>query len=316
MYAVLRACLRAGLHLYCGRIRVEGTGALHVDDPMLLACNHPNTFLDALIVATHLPWRMRFLVRGEAFRNPLVARALRSLFMIPLHRLDGGRSGSERTGESLHQAQAELERGSSVLIFPERPLARVSRLRPLGKGTARIAYRNWQAASRPADVLPVWLRYADVNRPFKEVYMVVGEPMTAGMLPPLPEPIFLRRFNDVLGHRLLHAAEMADTMHATGRAQVQWSRRPPVRELLLLPAFVGLLLHAPWYMVSRILTAWCVRRDPEFFGSMLFSVLFLSYPLWLAILAGISVMVGSVPWAIGLVLAAPLSLAALRAART
>jgi 1-acyl-sn-glycerol-3-phosphate acyltransferase len=53
MYVALRASVRAALHLYCGRIRVDVRSAPAANAVLILASNHPNSFFDALVIATH-----------------------------------------------------------------------------------------------------------------------------------------------------------------------------------------------------------------------------------------------------------------------
>ena len=159
IYNTLRSCLRAALHCYFGRIHLHiGAAYSASGSTLLLACNHPNSFLDALLVGTHLPMPMHFLARGEGFRHPLAAWVLRKLYMHPVYRIRGGRSDLQQAEASFSGAQRDLERGLSVLVFAEGVSVQTTSLRPLGKGTARIAHRAWNAGLN-MQVLPVRQRH-------------------------------------------------------------------------------------------------------------------------------------------------------------
>jgi 1-acyl-sn-glycerol-3-phosphate acyltransferase len=304
MYAALRAFVRAALHLYCGRIRVVSAPVRPPDHAVLLAGNHPNSFLDALVIAAHLPYPMRFLARGDAFRDPRAARILRALFMVPIYRMSEGRAELKRTRESFDQALVQLEQGGSVLVFSEGTSVNGPGLRPLGKGTARIAYRAWHEAGLDVDILPVWLRYDTIHRPFMDVTLATGEVMRPSG--PAPQAIFLQGFNRELRERLITAKERVDAA-----IQRESRSRTVAKTLLLLPALVGLVLHAPWYFALRGFTARCIK-DRVFFDSVLFALLFLTYPFWLLVLIGIAAWSGMGMDSLVLLVAAPLLLAALR----
>ena len=310
MYVVLRAFVYLALHLYCGRIRVNINSAPALGQPLLLACNHPNSFLDALLVATHLPHRMRFLARGDAFRDPRAASVLGALFMIPIYRMSEGRTELKRTGESFIQAQHQLDQGNSLLVFSEGIALNEAGLRPLGKATARIAYRAWQGGL-DLQVLPVWLEYGNFHRPFMDVSITTGKAFGSPNINAESEATFLRRFNGTLHRRLLEIPErnqVQQTTQPTGRDRID---RAAVKSLLFLPALVGLLLHAPWYFPLRGFLAYRTQGT-VFFDSVLFALLFLTYPLWLLVLLGVGTLLSLKAWAVAVLIIAPLSALALR----
>ena len=306
MYRALRAFVRAALHLYCGRIRVDRATAPSADTVVVLASNHPNSFFDALVIAAHLPYRMRFLARGDAFRDPRAARILRALFMIPVYRMSEGRAELKRTAESFDQAHAELVQGGSVLVFSEGLSMNEPGLRPLGKGTARIAYRAWHEAGLDVSILPVWLRYDTFHRPFMHVALATGEPMHDGGSAAAHEAAFLRDFNIELRKRLLANSERVDASVLTKHRS-----RILAKVLLIVPAMAGFILHAPWYFALRRFTAQRTKGS-VFFDPVLFGLLFLTYPLWLLVLIGLCAWAGLGLWALGIFVVAPLLLAALR----
>lgn len=313
MYPLLRTSVRLALHLFCGRIRVLHATALPKDVPLVLACNHPNSFFDALIIATTLDREMFFLTRGDAFRKPIYSRLLRTMNMIPIFRMSEGRSELHLTEHSFSRSQEVLANGKALLIFSEGLSVNAPGLRPLGKGTARIAHRAWR--SEPTGsmiVLPVWLRYDTFNEPFLDVVVGVGDAIGAGAFEPTPEATFLRDLNATLKERLLATSEEVDAYVATDTANSDHSR-PLLRIMLGIPALIGFVLHAPWYFALRSFTS-KKTRGSVFFDSVLFGLLFLTYPIWLLTLIALALSCGSGSYALVVPVIAPLSLLALRKA--
>lgn len=310
MYRALRAAVRAALYLYCGRIRVDVRSVPSADAVLLIASNHPNSFFDALVIATHLPQRMRFLARGDAFRDPRAAKALRAFFMIPIYRMSEGRTELKRTADSFLHAQEDLERGGSVLVFSEGISVNETGLRPLGKGTARIAHRAWESGLDVV-VLPVWLRYDTFHQPFMEVSISSGEVMDRNTEPIDTEAVFLRRFNRELRKRLLQTSELVDQRRAHDQAAQDRTMRNMRRAALALPALVGLLFHAPWYFPLRAITAG-KTRGTVFFDSVLFGLLFFTYPIWLLVIVALAAFAGLGWWTLIAFALVPLSLMSLR----
>jgi 1-acyl-sn-glycerol-3-phosphate acyltransferase len=301
MYRTLRAYVHLGLHLYCGRIRVERMEALADGRGVLIASNHPNSFLDALVLATHLPWRMHFLARGDAFRKPWAALLLRNLYMIPVFRMSEGRAELRRTEHSLSAARELLAEGRSVLVFAEGISRNNMELQPLGKGTARIALRAWQAGL-DIPILPVGLWYSGFHRLFPEVRIGSAPVITPLDLPITNEAAFLNDFNQMLRPRLATAIAPPGEQH---------SAHGLAKYVLAVPAVAGLLLHAPWYLAVRALAArW--PKDPLFFDSVLFAWLLFTYPLWLLLLTGMGLLLGLGAWSALVWLLAPLCVVALK----
>ena len=314
MYVILRTTVRAALHLYCGRIHVFHVETLPPKVPLLLASNHPNSFFDALIIATHLDRRMYFLARSDVFRKPSIARLLSAMNMIPIHRLSEGRNELHKTQDSFQRSHGILQNGSSVLIFSEGLSVNENGLRTLGKGTARIAHRAWYGSDPIAlVVVPTWLHYDTFHRPFMDVTLATGALMRAKNEVPTSEPFFLHSFNQALQERLLATGEFTDrslsTIHKVGC-------RSWVGTLIgAICAAMALLLHAPWYFALRAFTG-RKTKGTVFFDSVLFGLLYITYPVWLVVLALVTKLLGG-SWLEALVVAlsAPLWVYLLRKVR-
>lgn len=128
--------------LYC-RGQVALTGAswkavvdpnIRSDRPYIFACNHVNV-LDHVTMYCATPHFKQGVELASHFRIPVYGWFMKQRGTIPVHR-SGGKKGIEALTRAF---AAEIERGHSVLVFPEGTRTRdglVHRFRP---GTFRIA---------------------------------------------------------------------------------------------------------------------------------------------------------------------------------
>jgi 1-acyl-sn-glycerol-3-phosphate acyltransferase len=56
--------------LYCRQIKINKPELLHAKGPLLIAANHPNSFLDGIILTTLFQNPIYTLARGDAFKKP------------------------------------------------------------------------------------------------------------------------------------------------------------------------------------------------------------------------------------------------------
>lgn len=169
----------------------------------ILACNHPNSFLDAIVVALVLRRDIHFLVRSDVFRKPLAAAILKRLNMIPIYRLEEGAENLERNKGTFDLCNSILEEGGIILIFSEGNCVVEKRLRSLRKGTARIWFgameqRGWK---HPIPVIPVGINYTHPYYFRSELLLNFGKPCIFGDLKKVwdNEPAkAIRIFNEAL----------------------------------------------------------------------------------------------------------------------
>ncbi|MDQ1609182.1 MAG: 1-acyl-sn-glycerol-3-phosphate acyltransferase [Microbacteriaceae bacterium] len=107
----------------------------------VLAPNHYSE-IDPVIIGA-ITWKLgripRFLAKGSLFRIPVVGWILRKSGQIPVER-----AGTSRSHEPLRAAEALVENGRVIIIYPEGSLTRDPDLWPMrGKtGAARMALEH------------------------------------------------------------------------------------------------------------------------------------------------------------------------------
>lgn len=179
LYTFVKWLVRLGLLLYCRKIIFTTKELLKEKGPLLLACNHPNSFFDAILLGAFFKRPVHFLARGDAFKNPIIAKTLKALKLIPIYRLKEGKEYLALNDATFERCTRILKEGGIVLIFSEGLCQNQWQLRPLKKGTARIAINTWKHADmiHPFRILPVAFNYNTFSRFRKKVIIAFGEPI-------------------------------------------------------------------------------------------------------------------------------------------
>ena len=174
MYAFFKLIARIALKVFFRKIHVYGLESVPRGVPLIVAANHPNTFMDPLLIAVYLKQEIYFLANGSIFKNPVVAWFLRQLHLIPIYRQkDAGNGQKPDNAATFAKCFGFLKRKGTLLIFPEGTSEHERRLRPLKTGTARIALgaeaeNDFQLG---VQILPVGLAYTDPQRFQSEVFL-------------------------------------------------------------------------------------------------------------------------------------------------
>jgi hypothetical protein len=135
---LLKILIRAGLWLFCHKIHLKNKQLFTTKGPLLIIANHPNSFLDALIIGSYYKRRVYFLARGDAFKKPIHRFLLESLNMIPVYRLREGKEYLHLNDYAFKKSIDLLSKDYAVLIFIEGICVNSNELQPFKKGTARI----------------------------------------------------------------------------------------------------------------------------------------------------------------------------------
>lgn len=269
IYQLLKLPIRLALYIFFSRISIRGAQHTRHRGPALLVANHPNSFLDAILIAALFKHPIHFLARGDAFRKPWHARLLRLLKMIPIYRMSEGRENLHLNQDAFDKAVALLKQGEQVLIFIEGISKHTDQLQPFKKGAARISIQA-SAQGTSFSIIPIQLRYQHYTGAGKEVLMQVHAPIPSTQL------LQGNNMQDEIQHFNQQLFQIMQPVP-------EWPIEQPSRLPYLLPAIPGCVLHLPFYLpISRIIRH--KTKQTIFNDSVLFGVLFFLYPFYLLLL--------------------------------
>ncbi|MGZ5286927.1 MAG: 1-acyl-sn-glycerol-3-phosphate acyltransferase, partial [Flavisolibacter sp.] len=273
--------------------------------PILLACNHPNSFLDGMILTTLFKHPVHSLARGDVFKNKWMSRILRSIQLLPVYRTSEGVENLEHNYTTFASCQETFRKNESVLIFSEGRCINEWHLRPLKKGTARLATTAWNNHT-PLTVLPTALNYSSFKRFGKEVHIYFGEALDQNSI--MQEPTEGRQllgFNEALNDQLKEMVYEIEPDEREKRKKLFSIGLRPSFFLLFLPALAGWILHLPLYLPMLLVTN--IRfRNSGHYDSVLTSLLLLSYPVYWLLLTFIAGSYG-ISWGIMMFVTLPLT---------
>lgn len=280
-YRLLKFLFRPALLLFCRRITISDHEMLREKGPLLLACNHPNSFLDAIILDLLFEQPIWSLARGDVFKTRFITRLLTSLKIMPVYRTSEGVENLSENYKTFDACIRLFKENGIVLIFSEGKCINEWHLRPLKKGTARLAIRCWQEGI-PLKVLPVGINYSSFYRFGKNVYLNFGEMITASSINlDVPEGLRHQAFNQQLQASLQQLVFEIPQKNKSLQEQKLAVRVSFLKKLILsLPALPGYLLHLPLYLPVRRIT-WKKARNSGHYDSIIVGLLLLTYPVYL-----------------------------------
>lgn len=162
--------------------RLDVTGeSVPPTGPALLVANHPNSLLDAAMVALAARRPVRFLAKSTLFDDPTLAAPVRWLVRasgaIPVYRRIDGAAPTGANDESFRAVRAALAEGSAVALFPEGISHARSSLAPLKTGAARLALGTVEAQGHAIPIVPIGILLTDRAIFRSSARIVVGPPI-------------------------------------------------------------------------------------------------------------------------------------------
>ena len=286
LYTFLRpyvdACTRNSYR--CARVE----GMLPSDGAVIIAPNHTNTLMDALVVLRSRKGPTVFGSRADIFRKPRIAAILRFLRMVPLARSRDTKEEVARNRDILLEIDDVLAHGVPFCIFAEGTHRPKHSLLPIRKGVARIAIDS--ARQRPTYIVPAGIEYSDWYHYRGTSRLRYGEPIDVNALLKEHEGLCDRDLYAIIQeelHRRLSGLilyfpddENYDAALAQWEASQQHRPRWPrlLLAALLLPLFiVSAVLSLPLWATAEYL---CTRiKDKAFCNTARFGAKLVGTPL-------------------------------------
>lgn len=223
LHFILRFLLRIVFWVYYRKMTFQGLDHVPLKGPVILACNHPNSFLDALVVGVFQKRRMHFLARSDVFNTPLKNWILTQLSLLPIYRLQEGMENLDKNKDTFARCHELLDKDGMILIFSEGLCIQELRLRPLKKGTARIAL-EYTKSGKSLTIVPVGLNYLKPMVPRQELLISASTPFQANQFSAeyaTNSGRAINEFNKVLEERLKEVViNVRDREHEEQLAQV------------------------------------------------------------------------------------------------
>jgi glycerol-3-phosphate O-acyltransferase/dihydroxyacetone phosphate acyltransferase len=139
IYHILRPIILITVKVFFNSIYVRNIENIPEDGPLIIAPNHPSTFLDPLVTCAWIKRPVYFLTNGGAFSSPIKKKIYSSLNMIPIYRKQDSNEASSKNEEAFDACYDFLKNNGVLMIFPEGSSENERRLRKIKTGLARIA---------------------------------------------------------------------------------------------------------------------------------------------------------------------------------
>lgn len=181
LYAMVRPVATVGLKNYFKRIDLANADRIPENAAVILAANHPTTFIEPCILACFLDKPINFLARGDFFKNPLLAKMLDGVHITPVFRMrDGGYEKIKNNFKSFEKSFQTLRAHKPLMILAEGRCIHEKRLRPIRKGTARIALGAIDNTDlEEVYIIPIGVNYTYADRLRSRVMINCGVPIKA-----------------------------------------------------------------------------------------------------------------------------------------
>ena len=259
MVYFLKFWVKLALRIFCPLVNIANPNYLNSEGPLLIVANHPNSFLDAVIIGAFYQRKIHFLARGDVFQNPIFGYLLRSIGMIPVFRAREGKEHLHRNSHTFQESVDLIKEGGAILIFIEGICLNTHEIQPFKKGASRIL-----ETLHAIDVFPkvhvIGMAYNSFRGIGKSVNIDITEIESI-------KPIIKSSDRLVFNARAME--EMSKNIHL------------PLEKTLVSHGF-AYYFHLPYYRMIE----YCVDlkfKHTVFFDSVLFAALLFTYPIYLAL---------------------------------
>ena len=287
LYKLLHFPAKLALLIWCRHLRINKKEILNADGPLLIAANHPNSFLDAILLCSLFKRPLYSLARGDAFKNKFIHKLLLSLNMFPVYRVSEGVENLEENYKTFDECIEVFKKNGIVLIFSEGKCVNEWHLRQLKKGTARLAITAWEQGI-PLKVIPLGLNYQSFKSFGKNVFLNFGHFISQQDIPFAETESSgnkIQLFNTTLKTDLQKLVLEIDINNsAVLKSTFQKNISLIKKFLLAIPAIAGYILHAPLYVpVQKFALKKFGKIDH--YDSVTVALLFIIYPFYLIAVA-------------------------------
>ncbi len=179
-YAFMRPYVDWTARLCFRSVRIEGRDRIPADGAILFAPNHCAAMMDPLLVLQLHKGSVAFGARSDIFANPLMAKVLRFLRIVPIARERNGMSEVAKNFAVIDEIVECLGHGVPFCLFSEGTHRPERGMMPVKKGIFRIARKAADELDVPVRIVPVGIDYEDFFQGQRRMCIRVGEPIDIG----------------------------------------------------------------------------------------------------------------------------------------
>ncbi|HLO60788.1 MAG TPA: 1-acyl-sn-glycerol-3-phosphate acyltransferase [Bacteroidales bacterium] len=179
-YWLLQQYAKLCYRIYYRKVEIKNLDRIPLNKAVLLAPNHQNALMDALVFVLNTSMQIVFLARADLFKTKRMSKFMHFLNIMPVYRIRDGFENVKKNDEVFARTTEVLNnRNNPLIIFPEGNHGEYRRLRPLVKGLFRVAFQAQEPnGTTPAVViLPVGIDYKHYWNFRTTIFVNIGEPI-------------------------------------------------------------------------------------------------------------------------------------------
>lgn len=148
------------------KCQIHGEENIPTDGSLLLAPNHCNTLMDALVMLRAYKKQTVFGARADIFNKPLIAKFMYFARILPMVRQRDGLRNVLKNKDTQETIVETLEHNIRFCMYPEGTHRAKHSLQGLGKGIFRaaLAANEKFGSEKPVYIVPVGIEYGDYFR--------------------------------------------------------------------------------------------------------------------------------------------------------
>ena len=161
------------------KVEVRGKENVPTDGAVIIAPNHCNTLMDALVILRAFENETVFGARADMFNNAFVAKLMYFIRILPMVRQRDGLRNVLKNYETQEIIVDTLKNKVRFCMFPEGRHRPAHSLQTLGKGTFRAALAANAAFGEqmPVYIVPTGIEYGDYFRYRSTSLVTFGKPI-------------------------------------------------------------------------------------------------------------------------------------------
>ena len=206
--------------------------------------------------------------------------------MLPVYRISEGAENLGHNFTTFATCSEIFKKNGIVLIFSEGRCINEWHLRPLKKGTARLALKAW-SENIPLEVLPLGINYSTFRSFGKNIHLKFGECLNSNNFDlSLSEGKNIAAFNSTLNEKLKPLVYEIEPGEKNLRLKLFSINISTIKRILLIiPSWIGFIIHFPLYAgVASFLK----RNQNDHYDSIIVGLMFILYPFYLLLIISLA----------------------------